>query len=346
MKVVLTEGLFDLSATQANPDVLPRLFRFGSTRQHSVVLGFRRSQSTSFRLWLANQSAAVREVAEIALRHGRQSEAREVINNVVSVEPLVQPEWEESRVRLPPEVAVEVLSEPLQILVENSKSDGAFLQSVALGWHRDALRELLGKGWVRFLENDEGLSGIKRRIEETPGPLGRTRLRLWVVFDSDALAPERPSKQSLRIDEFCLGAGIKRHRLKRRSIENYIPPHELHDYWQRRGPLSRRQAAGAFLRLAPPQRHHFNMKSGFAGDAHRPNEVDTATQAEVEALFSAPPVSEQDRAALERGFGEGIAELFQPDEAHFRNPISEDRLRRDGQADEMEPLLRDILRWV
>ena len=201
---------------------------------------------------------------------------------------------------------------------------------------------------MRF-DNGGGLPNIRRHLEkaaESAEALARLRLRTWVVFDSDALAPERPSRQAQELDSICEKSQIQRHRLKRRAMENYIPAHELHDYWQRRGPMERKKAAGAFLRLAPVQRHHYCMWSGFAGDEGRPNKGDTATRAEVDALFSMPPVSEEDRARLAGGFGEDIAEIFAPDEARGRLAIAEERLRLDGQAEEMEPLFRDILRWV
>lgn len=155
-------------------------------------------------------------------------------------------------------------------------------------------------------------------------------LRLWVLFDSDALEPNRPSKEANEKRELCEASRVPYHQLQRREIENYLPRQVLRT-WAERSPgnvrAARRRKALAFAGLLPEQRYHFNMKDGFVGDRGVPGGIP--------ALFS-------DCAAhrdLQSGFGRDIASLFQKKDV----PIHEEWLRRDGQHPETLGMVQSIL---
>ncbi len=80
-----------------------------------------------------------------------------------------------------------------------------------------------------------------------------------------------------------------------------------------------------FQLLSPPMRHHFHMKAGLAGDANEPSE-----------LFS--DLNPFQSKALQSGFGKDVGQIFREPEQ-----IADEWLIDDGQRDEMESLLDDIL---
>lgn len=169
--------------------------------------------------------------------------------------------------------------------------------------------------------------------------------RSWAIFDSDALVPYKPSSEARNKSEACQASRVRHHMLVRRAIENYLPHEELNSLIpQTPKTLPQRKAVGALGRLRPDQRAHFNMKSGFQGDQKRlgPGGSDVHQKPTVDAHFD--DVRANDRHALATGFGSDIARLFAPAPEAGRPSISEAARRRDGQADEMVPLFRRIVR--
>ena len=169
--------------------------------------------------------------------------------------------------------------------------------------------------------------------------------RSWAIFDSDALVPKKPTAEALDKIDACKRSIVRHHMLVRRAIENYLPYEELNSLIPHHpNNLSDRKTVGAFGRLRPDQRAHFNMKSGFQGDEARLSQggKDAQHKPAVDAHFG--DVVTNDRQALAAGFGRDIARLFVPAPELGRPAISEAARRRDGQADEMIPLFRGIVR--
>jgi len=81
------------------------------------------------------------------------------------------------------------------------------------------------------------------------------------------------------------------------------------------------------LELNNDQRHHYNFKQGFAGDEDRP----APGAGELYNNLSAQAV-----AALERGFGPNIGDLFDGE------TVTEQDLRRDGGWSEMNPVITEL----
>ena len=86
------------------------------------------------------------------------------------------------------------------------------------------------------------------------------------------------------------------------------------------------------------QRHHYNMKEGFAKDLPR--------KAEAGDLYDDLP--ERARERLNRGFGKKIGMLFQDQypgkqaQARGIQYVFERELRRDGGWEELRPAIRDL----
>lgn len=181
-----------------------------------------------------------------------------------------------------------------------------------------------------------GGSRLKTLVEQRAKE-PHSRLQTWVLFDSDALAPGKPSSYSDGICETCRSRGVPFHRLSRRFIESYLPLDAL-DRWGTENREKGLPAVRAFKRMSPSQRHYYNMKEGFAKD--RPRE------AEVGSLYEHLPP--RDREQLEHGFGEKIGMLFQDlhpgrqKQVRSIQYVFEGELRRDGGWEELRPAIRDL----
>jgi hypothetical protein len=331
VRAVLDISLFNTSSTSQT--ALLTIFGFGAEGRHVIELD--PQAQSAFDTWLAQHSPAVQDEVQLALRFSAQISLRNPTDNLISVTDVVKPDWTNDPPLLPLLAARDLLSQPLGILVENAYNDGNFLRAVAPSIHRDPLERMITQGWIRFEQGggiDEILNWVERKRNQP-----EIVKRHWVVFDADALAPERPSIKALKVERKCKGR-LKFHRLERRTAENYIPPFVLVDLVQ--APEDKAKAALVMLRrMSPSGRAHFNMKAGFDGDAHRPTEDDSASKAEVDTIFAGlQPV---DRECLRTGFGPLIRDLFKK-----RHAFTPDRLRFDGQSGEMDALFQSILRWA
>ncbi len=176
---------------------------------------------------------------------------------------------------------------------------------------------------------------MARRLEDVMEVGPALTLRYWALFDSDALRPNKPSGQSMTLKAKCGSALMPHHQLCRRSIESYIPLAVLQGWaysgYNRSERLRRSEIFQAFSRMSELQRHHYNLKSGFDGDARRqgPGAGD---------LYST--VSAVDKRALASGFGASIAELFST------KGVTEEHLRHDGGWDELHPIFNYLVTLV
>lgn len=206
----------------------------------------------------------------------------------------------------------------LGILVENADNDWSFL----LGVLRVVLRapelsrmdRAVKERWAVPLHGGGDTLGarLNARLEDVA-----TRLRTFVMFDSDRLhpeefapswTPERPGQRPVACEAFhwelrAQAALPDRYwRLQRRFIESYMPKDEL-AHGAARG--THADAVEAFLRMNRDQRWHFNMKKGFQGDSRRDD------WERCRDLYDSLNERPEDRRALEKGFGGTLADLYQ-----------------------------------
>ena len=279
--------------------------------------------------WLADLGLLAEEyrtLLELALEDAANRPLRtriQVVDQPVS-------DWESDPPQLTLDDALGLLHRPLKLLVENKRNDRAFLEAV--GWRYAETLEQLEK--QRRLEWTQG-GGITEMIEELKANKDPSwRQQTFAVFDSDALSPGCPSKESKDLLDRCLMAGVGCHQLRRRAAENYLPPTLLIEWARSLHGESRKRSlktARAFDRLNPQQRYHYNMKKGHRGDARR------GDRHPVRALFAS--TDNGTAAILDEGFGDRIRDLFHQsfETIHFE---------QDDQQSEMTTLFEALLERV
>lgn len=167
--------------------------------------------------------------------------------------------------------AYEVLMRPFTIFIEDNSSDRAFLLAVARPGYREWLVSRERSAWLTF-EHGGGIPSMERQIRERSATYPSFALTAWTMFDSDAMSPGQPSEASNRLRDLCGRLSLRHHQLQRREAENYLPRRALKSWAQagRRTQRDRFVAVETFSSMNDQQRHHFNMRDGFSGDARRP----------------------------------------------------------------------------
>jgi hypothetical protein len=280
--------------------------------------------------WLAAQSTLLREEVELSLQFGLEADVHGTPADLaITIADVATPEWSENP-RLPLVFAEKLLREPLHLLLENRRNDRAFLETLAPKEWRTKFRQCLEKGYLK-IEHGGGLSEMQKYVEETAGAGEAERLRLWVLFDSDAREPGRPSASSAHLATTCQSKNIPYHQLARRTIENYLPAQALqawaHTVARQEQRDQRRRKVEAWASMSAEQRHHYNMRGGFSDDR----------KAGMISVFFG---EWQKHSDLQDGFTAKITELF-----HERDfPILEAWLQRGGQQEEVLSILTAIFR--
>jgi hypothetical protein len=244
----------------------------------------------------------------------------------------------------PPQLSLDdaliFLQKPFRVLLENSGNDRAFLLTFATSESRKLLQDWEKKEWLR-VESGGGILEVERQVRlaiQTPGE----HLRLWVMFDSDALRSGAPSRQSRELAKTC-SKKISYHQLGRRAIENYLPVETLSRWVEAKqeaeAKKSRRKLLRAFQQMTLEQRYYYNMKGGLGRDTNR-DDIENAKD-----LYTG--LSEGTQNALESGFGGSIAELYQQNLDALNQKkeptIKTEWLDADGSTVEMNAAVQKLL---
>lgn len=322
MKVVLSPDLF---APPVQSALLVTLINHALDDRHRIEID---DDHPDVDAWVTQQAEGLREEIRVALEVSAQAEVLEPSHTVVEVTRMGASDFVRNPIRLHLEDARQFLESPFVVLLEDQVSDRGFLARVMSEEERQFFDRRVAAGFIR-IDHGGGVGPMTRRIaEESAAPANRHRL--WLLFDSDAMQPGQPSRDSERLR--LASTRVPHYQLRRRYIESYLP-HPALQAWaanqaNRRIREERLARFRAFVDISEPQRHHYNMKTGFDGDQGR-------TDNSAGTLYDDVP--EESRRTLAAGFGADIGDLFQ------NGAVTEADLRRDTGWDELRPVVLDLI---
>jgi hypothetical protein len=172
--------------------------------------------------------------------------------------------------------ALRLMERPLQLLVENQHSDGAFL----LALHRmlrawgeaefyELFEEMRERRDVVFMQGG-GITQVKAALEAIHREDRVGIVRTWVMVDHDGKRATAPSKDSKKVVGAAMAFNVPCHQLERRMIENYAPQAGLYvlvsGLAKKEERTRWREALDALYdeRMSDEGRWFFHMKSGIA----------------------------------------------------------------------------------
>jgi hypothetical protein len=297
MKVTLEASLFE--SARGNALDLLALLQLGFEGRHLMTTDPLDDPRVSE--WLAARAQDESLECRLALEAGVRVQLRTPSAFSVRIQTgAFPPRVERRELILSLSEALEFLRSPFQVLLEDKLHDREFILAIAKPEWRERLLEMERKKWLHF-EHGGGLSRMPETVRKArQSPV--TRLCLWVLFDSDSLAPGKPSEPVRKFMGIC-GADIAFHCLERRAVENYLPLMAL-EHWASydSGSHEHTRTFRAFKSMTPSCRAHYNLKHGFHGDSRRDDHANVGT-----LYDDLPP---QTRQALDHGFGPTIASLF------------------------------------
>ncbi|MDM8564389.1 hypothetical protein QUF74_01905 [Candidatus Halobeggiatoa sp. HSG11] len=340
MRVILETEVF--TSQKIKQLDLIALIKFGIDERHLIQVKF--PDSVEVHDWLNKQSDGIREECELSFDSGYRLDSDgygKFSPFTIKVGCVKEPQWNQKEPFLPLDIALEFLTQPFVIFVENRRNDSAFLRATATGWRKQELEKLLKKEWVKF-EAGGGMGEILKYAEEI-AEYPKKYLRHFVLFDSDAKKPKMIDKKSQKVNQFCEEKFIAHHQLKRREIENYLPIFALREWTKlpnKEPKDSRIKKVKAFEELSLKQRHHFDIKKGFQGD-FKADKKEMSQEKEYQLVGDFyQNVSIEVRDILVKGFGGNIAELFK--EKDFL--IKEEWLHKDKSLTlELNTMLERLL---
>lgn len=340
MRVVLDADLFAGAQAVRSHRELLAIFGWGYDGRHAVTVD--PGDSPDLDRWLGALDPLTQEMFRFAIEAGVDIEREEATPRFtmrIGATHADAGQWRNGdTLLLSPQAAVDWLARPLKILVENRQHDGAFLRVAARvnGKYAAKLNKIFEQRWAELDSNGGITTNYAWVDEESKDP--RTKTRLCVLFDSDALAPGKPHGDAKDMAKLCTRRGLQHHMLKRRAIESYLPL-SLLDAWRCLGSAEQQKRNRARVESLASfknedQRYHYNMWEGFDGDARRKD------VANVGDLYK--DVHPHILDTLRHGIAYDIADLF-----HEKNIAVRDRwLVEDKQEDEIMSLLNGIFSVV
>lgn len=271
--------------------------------------------------WLAGAVGSRGPIAEIirgslrAISRAQISDA--VIIRVDSIAPERGRTLDSNTIAIHPFGAINLISTPLHIIVEDETSDGAFILWMARYIGRDEIIRAYTSG--RFIFRHAGgkgqfpkaASALSYGVWPREGrPIAAMKLRCGAVMDGDRRHPNHNPNGDL-IEAVSQHVSFK-YMLECRTIENYVPQ----KYFRRRldqdgiGHL-----ADEFFKLSEDQRRYFCLKGGYKNRDNIPRaqtlaefSSDTNRPSEERALFAAVDAILWTKIGM--GFGERLGSVF------------------------------------
>jgi hypothetical protein len=244
--------------------------------------------------------------------------------------------------------AIRYFIQPLSIVLENSKNDACFMNTIFKHFADDSkIKIYLENNWIQF-ENAGGcdnmknfLEGKKQSFNSLPKSDKSKYLRCFVLIDSDKLHPTQPLKENkTSILQFLNSNSIPMHILRKRSIENYVPIEAIetlktnpnYTLW-----------IDAYKNLEECQKDYFSIENGL--DKKNPSVKDKKQiNAETDNLFENILVEPLSNCVLMKGikskgygnFKENFPKLFE------NNVVTKENLSTRAGNDELERIVSKI----
>ncbi|EYF00395.1 hypothetical protein [Chondromyces apiculatus] len=307
------------------------LFTLSFQRGHPIELD---ESGAAFQRWLGRRGADDREACEFVIRFSLEQESRNPSRTRVIVATTSKSDWDAEVPRLTLNDALKLLEKPFRVLLEDSHTDRNFLLCMANERQRRFLEKAVRDGALRF-DHGGGVERMTKEVEIDMRDDPSVRFTLWLLFDSDARRPGLPSHGVRKLAATC-GPRIPHHQLRRRFIENYLTLNSLHGwaYSDRTRLRSRVPVFEAFMKMSDVQRHHYNMKRGFAGDGGAGAGTNRSGPGAGDLYDD---LGDDNREALKGGFAQDIASLY------AENVVQERDLHREGALAEMTPVIDDLI---
>ena len=305
MRVVLHDEVF---ASEAHRLELLHIIAFGYQERHQILTeplyqpGGEEQSGSCLGEWISRLPEGLREEVEFTLEVGVEDLDESKSKDEIDVIDAKASNWGSSPPKLTVEDARRLLDRSLHLLIENARNDRKFLEAMCkrlLGTeYWEPIQKAVDEKWLHY-EHGGGIGSMKNAVEQLAND-HISKMRTWVMFDSDAPRPDEPSAQSQALSDVCEEHSIEHHQLRRRTIENYLPQRALEasaELLRGTAKSARRRAAWAFAEMSRAQQHHFRMKKGFAAEIN-----------DLPEFYADIP--QEDRLALADGFGKDIGELF------------------------------------
>lgn len=321
MKILIDDAVF------ANAELatsLLRLFHLSLAQRHRIIID---ESGSAFKRWLSARGRDDQEECKFAIEESVEAESREPARRALRV---VQREtdWDTSPPQTTVPEALRLLHRPFRILVENRTNDYRFLLAMANDAQRDEIEKREQESWL-IVEHGGGISEMENFVRECKKDPIKI-LTLWVLFDSDAKLPGKPSSQARGLRGAC-GRRVPHHMLARRTIENYVTQSALEAWGEEKNIQERVKAFYAM----PTQDHRsfFNMKHGLKRDAESAEGI-------AQDLYGPQALDPSLQEQLEMGFGPRLRDVFGSGVVRTADLIAE------GTFAEMNGAVTDLLAWM
>ncbi len=280
MRVLLPESLFAEPAIQA--ELLALVMMAHLQWPHRLII--EEDGSGAFQTWLQALSVTLREELELSREEWELEEAapdtQSTPRNTLVLKAAGAADWgrfPNHPVQVSVTLAVTVLNRPFEIILENARTDRAFVLAISRPEWRDRLTRWETEGWLRFVHGGGFPQlGTDARVQLTRREAGETRImirrmRSWFIFDSDRLRPAaQPASgadQPGALLRLCNSLGVGVWCLQRRFIESYLPPRKVEEWADSNG---KRTEFDAWSSLSRERRRYANLKRGIKRDLARP----------------------------------------------------------------------------
>lgn len=305
MKVEVSEGVVDAALGSSNVMKLHKLLGFACEGRHVILFDDQKSQRKCLDTFTTETRTIYAEALEYMYRLSAQLPADVA---TIRIDNIASESWSVPLAVLSLDQALSTLEEPLGIIVENAENDWCFLCGIMRTSERQRITQAQQRGWLRAYHG--GGSTLQAEVQRRLS-FPQQSLRTFVLFDSDRRHPgELAPEWSPAANEQCQGYTVQREldpllpgrywMLKRRFIESYMPVDEMADAVS--GNVHS-DAIDAFSRMGQDARWYFNMKKGFNGDL--------AVENKHRCLNLYSDINDDDRNALNSGFGRSFADRYQ-----------------------------------